>query len=144
MFYATESFHSLITTSLHWLLFQQETSIKIPTYAHIPQLFSVHSVAICHTLLLALYAYLQAASIPPFPVIRQTYLEVPSISGGRSGEYEWTAIFAKRNEGLWSAVWGYRASDPVICTVCCLFLIAVLFSRATLNDDTKLPCMPHV
>lgn len=79
----------------------------------------------------------------PFLVICQTYREVPSISGGCCGEYEWTAIFTKRNAGLWSAGWGYRASDPDICTVCCMFSIAVLLSRATFND-IKLPCRPYV
>lgn len=78
----------------------------------------------------------------PFPVIRQTYQEVPSISGGGYDEYQWTAIFTKRNAGLWSGGWGYTASEPDICTVCCLFPIAVLFSRATL-DDTKLRCRPY-
>jgi len=84
--------------------------------------------------------FLPSCKNSPFPVICQTYREVPFISGGRCGEYEWTAIFTKRNAGLWSTGWGYTASDPDICTVCCLFPIAVLFSL----NDTKLPCRPYL
>jgi hypothetical protein len=66
----------------------------------------------------------------PFPVIRETYQEVPSVSGRRHDEYEWTTNVKNWNARFWSGGWGYTASYPDICTVypwiCCLFPIPTI------------------